>query len=182
MSWSHAVPMDHPRQRARLLDLHPEFARAIPEPDRTAAARLLISDCHRVPKGQWTPTLQCHDGSHGFALLVVNGIAVREVVFAGRRAAEVVGRGDVVRPSLSGDSSLGDGLEWTASRDVVIAVLDDSFLAASRRWPDLGLMVQERLFSQIERLGLHLAIAQLPRIEDRLLAMLWQLADRFGRV
>ena len=40
----------------------------------------------------------------------------------------------------------------------------------------------ELLVEQRDRLMMQLVIAEQPRVEDRLLMLFWQLADRFGRV
>ena len=63
-----------------------------------------------------------------------------------------------------------------------IAVLDDRFLLAARRWPRLVSALFELLGEQRDRLMMQLVIAEQPRVEDRLLMLFWQLADRFGRV
>jgi CRP/FNR family transcriptional regulator, cyclic AMP receptor protein len=170
------------RHRVRLLQADRDLAEAIPEEDRLAARRLIVSDAQRLARGPWKPDVVCEDGTQGFALVIVEGLVLREVLLAGRRAAQVYGPGDMVRPVASGDSSLSEVVEWTVMDDALVTVLDNRFLAAARRWPRLGAAVNDRLFAQADRVAVHLAIAQLPRIEQRLLAMLWHLADRFGHV
>src|SRR4051812_22132764 len=170
------------RRRVRLLEVHPDLAEAIPEDDRATARRFLVADAHDVGRGPWSPHLACRDGSRGFALMIVSGLVLREVVLAGRRAAQVFGPGDLLRPAPEGDSSLSETVQWTVMDAAVATVLDDGFLTATRRWPALGAAVDDRLFAQVDRVAVHLAIAHLPRIEQRLLAMLWHLADRFGHV
>jgi hypothetical protein len=63
-----------------------------------------------------------------------------------------------------------------------LAVLDERFIAAVRRWPVLLLTLHERLRVQQRRLAVHSAIGKLRRVEDRVLALLWHLAERWGRV
>jgi CRP/FNR family transcriptional regulator, cyclic AMP receptor protein len=63
-----------------------------------------------------------------------------------------------------------------------VAVLDDRFRQATRRWPSLGAAIEARALGQAERLAVHVAIAQLGRVDLRVLALLWHLADRWGRV
>jgi len=59
-------------------------------------------------------------------------------------------------------------------------LLDDRFLAVAQRWPRLMSRVLRESASQLARFSDDLAISQLPRVEDRLLAMFWTLADRWG--
>jgi CRP-like cAMP-binding protein len=61
-------------------------------------------------------------------------------------------------------------------------VLDERFTSAAHRWPALGLNLQRRLLDQADRVALHAATAQLPRVERRVIALFWQLAERWGRV
>src|SRR3954447_9282200 len=162
--------------RTRLLEVDPDLAEAIPRDDRVAARRLIVSEARRAERGPWSPDLSCRDGGRGFALLIASGLMLREVVLADRRAAQVFGPGDVLRPSACDDSSLAEAVEWTVMEEAVIAILDDTFLLAARRWPRLGNAINDRLFAQVDRMAVHLAIAQLPRIEQRLLGILWHLA------
>jgi CRP-like cAMP-binding protein len=171
-----------PCHRITLLQADPELRHAVPLDDRPSATRVMLAEARTVPRGAWTPDLACRDGHEGHALLVLKGLLLREVVLAGRRAAQVYGPGDVLRPVDLGDSSLGEAVEWSAMDAAEVAVLDDVFFAAARRWPGLSAVVLERLLAQIDRGAVQLAIAQLPRIEQRVLAMLWHLADRFGHV
>jgi Crp-like helix-turn-helix domain len=50
------------------------------------------------------------------------------------------------------------------------------------RWPRLLAGLHVRAAEQIERVAVQLAICQLSRVEDRLLALLWLLAETWGRV
>jgi len=70
----------------------------------------------------------------------------------------------------------------TATEDVLLAALDQRFIQAAATWPQLMIIIQRRLAEQQHRLAVHGAICQLPRVEQRLIALLWYLADRFGRV
>jgi CRP-like cAMP-binding protein len=64
----------------------------------------------------------------------------------------------------------------------VLAILDERFAMAARRWPTLAMQLQARLLAQAERQSVQLAIARLPRVEQRVVAVLWTLAERWGRV
>src|SRR3954454_16826470 len=53
---------------------------------------------------------------------------------------------------------------------------------AARRWPQLADVVRERLADQLDAAATRAAIIGLRRVDQRLLAMFWLLADRWGRV
>ena len=61
-------------------------------------------------------------------------------------------------------------------------MLEERFAAVARRWPSVARALHERVAEQIDRAAVHTAICQLPRVEERLLALLWLLAERWGRV
>jgi hypothetical protein len=63
-----------------------------------------------------------------------------------------------------------------------IALFGRDLLLASRRWPWLIAGLHGRMAEQAERLTTQLMICQLPRVDDRLLAMMWLLAESWGQV
>jgi CRP-like cAMP-binding protein len=63
-----------------------------------------------------------------------------------------------------------------------VAVLEDHFTHAARRWPGLFDCLHECLGRQTHRASRNLAILHLPRVEDRIVALFADLAERFGRV
>jgi CRP/FNR family transcriptional regulator, cyclic AMP receptor protein len=79
-----------------------------------------------------------------------------------------------------------DGLEagqrLVADGKVHMAVLDKRFLQAAARWPALMVAVLRRLNDQEHRVAVTGAICQLPRVEDRILALLRHFGSRVGRV
>jgi hypothetical protein len=117
-------------------------------------------------------------------LLVIEGILTRDVVFAGRTTTELLGAGDLLRP-WDDDVQL-DALPFTASWHVheaaQLAVLDTRVAMAAGRWPPIATALGARHVRRARSLALQRAITQLPRVEDRLLVMLWALAERWGRV
>jgi CRP/FNR family cyclic AMP-dependent transcriptional regulator len=96
----------------------------------------------------------------------------------------VLGRGDLVPPSDDhhADALVPTSVEWTVLEPLAVALLDERFLLTVRRWPELVAALFERIAAQEDRRGTHRALSQLPRVEDRLHALLWMLAERWGRV
>jgi CRP/FNR family transcriptional regulator, cyclic AMP receptor protein len=113
---------------------------------------------------------------------VLDGILTRHVALADRVSTQLAGPGDVLDLWPPPDELLPCEVRWSAHQPVVLAVLDRRFAAAAQRWPALALRVQERLTERADRLASHAAALVLTTVELRILAVLWQLAERFGRV
>jgi CRP/FNR family cyclic AMP-dependent transcriptional regulator len=195
---THAVPPDpdppgtalarRPR-RAPALDAHvallaadPSFAAAIPAADLPLASRVLCVPRLYLPGGDWPPPDRASWPAPTTGLMLLEGLVVRHVALGGRVSAQLLGPGDVLDPWTRAADLLPCGVRWSAHESATAAVLDGRFATAARRWPGLSAVVHERLAAAAARLGTHLAICQLPRVEERVLALLWHLAERFGRV
>lgn len=73
-------------------------------------------------------------------------------------------------------------MHWTVAAPTTIALLDERLVVAVRTWPGVSTLFMRRAACQVARAATHRAIAQLPRVETRLLALFWHLAERWGRV
>jgi hypothetical protein len=63
-----------------------------------------------------------------------------------------------------------------------VVLLDERYLLATRSWPWLARALHARMSEHARRDRAQLAISHLPRVEDRLMALMWLLADGWGRV
>jgi CRP/FNR family transcriptional regulator, cyclic AMP receptor protein len=111
-------------------------------------------------------------------------VIAREVIVADHVSAELLGPGDLVRPWQ--DASKADLLPvdvlWSILSPSSFAVLDRRFAGELARWPEVTAALFERLSERSLRLGTTQAISQLTRVDRRLKALLWHLAERWGRV
>jgi hypothetical protein len=87
-----------------------------------------------------------------------------------------------VLPKASLSEGFDAGVHWSAAVESRVAVIDDRLQRSLALWPGLALGFIERAGQQLARLAVQAAIAQLPRVDQRLEATFWQLADRWGRV
>ena len=71
---------------------------------------------------------------------------------------------------------------WSVLSPSSFAVLDRRFAGELARWPEVTAALFERLAERSLRLGTTQAISQLTRVDRRLKALLWHLAERWGRV
>jgi CRP/FNR family transcriptional regulator, cyclic AMP receptor protein len=175
-----AVDAERP-SRVALLQVDAGLRDAVPEPERLFAERAVLVPGHELGPGVWRTDLLNADGE-ALAAIVVRGQGTREITIAGRRSAELLGPGDVFHPWLSSATVVPSTSRWTSDAAVLVAVLDGRFVSAARRWPQLMAAVDERLAEQLERSVLRAAIMALPRVEQRILGMFWQLAERWGTV
>ena len=71
---------------------------------------------------------------------------------------------------------------YLAHGPVSLAVIEDHFRQAARRWAGIADFLHDRLGQQSHRASMHLAMLHLPRVEERVEALFADLAERFGRV
>jgi hypothetical protein len=64
----------------------------------------------------------------------------------------------------------------------LVAVLGREMSVAIRRWPGLSSGLELLVAAESERMATQLVICQLPRVDKRLLAIMWLLAETWGQV
>jgi CRP/FNR family cyclic AMP-dependent transcriptional regulator len=164
-----------------LLDVEPDLAGRLRDDDRAEAAQRLRLRVVEVPTGEWSAPADQHPRPVGF--MVVDGLLLQEVRLATRSAMQLLGPGDVVLPRAPVDETLDAELRWSAAMSSQVAILDERVLQGCfALWPGLGLGLVERTGRQLMRSAMQAAITQLPRVDQRLEAMFWELAARWGRV
>ena len=163
------------------MDVDPDLTAGVPEDDFALARRVLVRPRYDIPKGRWAPELLRGHERGAFAILVIDGAIMRQVDLADRHCLQILGPGDALQ-AASDTATFESPVTWTALRPSSVVVLDERFTRASQRWPSLGVNLLRRLLDQADRVAMHAAITQLPRVDRRILALLWQLAERWGRV
>jgi len=95
-----------------------------------------------------------------------------------------VGRGDLLQPpaTRNDDEFIECDLAWSALQPTRFAILDARFADQVRRWPQLTHTLLRRAERRATNLAIQRAIAGQPRLEVRLLLLLWHLAARWGKV
>jgi CRP/FNR family cyclic AMP-dependent transcriptional regulator len=166
----------------RLLSVDAGLRATVPADERHLAERLLVVPYRELEGGSWSPEALLDDSARPLAALLVRGLVTHELTIAGRRSANVLGPGDLFRPWRSADTAVPCASSWSATGGAGIAVLDGRFLTAARRWPGLSAAVYERLADQLDTADVRAAITGLPRVEERVIALFWLLADRWGVV
>jgi hypothetical protein len=161
----------------------PELLEHVPRAEAEAARHRTVVTCISLPAGDVKPPAVRSD-AFDLGLLILEGLMLRRVEAAGGRTVELLGPGDLIRPwrERPDDRVLRVGQDWRIVEPTKLAVLDRRFEQDVARWPGVVAGLLDRLAARTEALSIQLALAQLPRLEARLLVVLWQIADRFGTV
>jgi CRP/FNR family cyclic AMP-dependent transcriptional regulator len=176
--------MANQRTTIHLLDVEPELGDGLNPQERAAAARVLAVPSTVLAPGPWDPHEELGDVYPVVGLLLVDGMVTRDLDFAGRTTTELLGAGDLLRPwddDVAFDS-LPFSSSWHAHTAARVAILDTRVAIAAGRWPSIATALHARHIRRARSLSFQRAIAQLPRVDDRMLVLLWALAERWGRV
>lgn len=162
----------------RLLDADPELTGGLGE---GAVGDLTVATL-RLQSGRWRAPADV--GSGALALLVIEGILVRTVDVGQQGRSELLGEGDVICPHDDAQTvaTVDYTVRWEVLQPARLGLLDAAFFAAAARWPQVAAGLALRGVRRSHRLGLHLAIADMRRIDDRMIALLLHLGDRWGRM
>lgn len=163
----------------RLLAIAPDFADYLSAEEREDAEHVALPT--RIVSGPLT-IAELLKRADAFAAVVVDGMLLQQTRIGDQPALRVIGPGEIVAAPGAPRSELVAESECRAVEQTTLAFLGIEFLAAAHRWPRLVAGLQSRTADGTDRLAMQLAICQLPRVHDRLLAMLWLLAESWGHV
>jgi hypothetical protein len=176
--------MNRPMEAIHLLEADPDLGALLSDTRRSEAERELVVRTHRLPVGPWDVSrLAAASGDH-IGLLILDGVLARELLVADQISAELLGPGDVVRPwqGATRAALLPVDAVWSVLSSLTVAVLDRRFAAEAARYPEITAALFDRLGERSLRLATTQAISQLTRVDRRLKALFWHLAERWGRV
>ena len=167
----------------RLLDVAPALGEGLSSREVKEARRLAVAPVITVSAGQWNADDLCRDhrACRVFGCMVVDGLITHDLVLGDRSATYLVGRGDIIAPGAPTTAALAVTRRFGVADDTRLALLDDAIPAVARRWPSILGRLLVRAQRQLERVAVQQLISQLPRAEQRIVALLWHLADRWGR-
>jgi CRP/FNR family cyclic AMP-dependent transcriptional regulator len=169
-------------ERVRLLDEDPELGKWL-TPDEVVIARERVMVGVLIARaGEWTPPT-CENRSRHLGLLILDGVVARDQLLAGGVSTDLFGAGELLQPWTDGrgEQFVPRRVRWTIVERARLAVLGPSFLTCAGHWPALRNALLERAIQRCSLLSTQHAISQLPRVDMRLLALFWHLAERWGR-
>lgn len=166
-----------------LAALLPDVMASIPEDDRLLAERALVAP-RLSARDQDLVDMLAAASPDAFGFLLVDGVVLKETTLATRSALELLNAGDILAPALGEARQKGSRAtsRYLAHGPVTLAVLGGRFRAASRRWPEVGDDLHDRLARQTHRASAHLAMLHASRVEDRIRLLFEDLGERCGRM
>jgi CRP/FNR family transcriptional regulator, cyclic AMP receptor protein len=157
-----------------LLDADPELGVDLSGDDLSLAGRLTVPRVS-VRAGPWLPGAA---PSRALGVLVLDGILLGERPGPACSDVHLLGPGDLFDPRLFEDPTRS----WRALVDTHVALLDGRVAVAARRSPQLFSALTRRLFDGHHESHRLAEVRTLPRVHERVLALLSHLATRWGRV
>jgi CRP/FNR family transcriptional regulator, cyclic AMP receptor protein len=169
----------------RLLEAQPDLAEGLSPQDEAEARRHVVAVLEDIAPGTWEPRTNFALDPAFMGLLLVEGMLSRDVELGGRRCSELLGPGDLLRPwdyDEGEASSVPSESAWTVLEPARLAVLDGRFARVACRYPELVAKLIGRTLRRSRWLSILLTISSMPRVDARVQALFWHLADRWGRV
>jgi CRP/FNR family transcriptional regulator, cyclic AMP receptor protein len=163
-----------------LLEAHPEMERSLTAVERTAASRVRLP-VHPVASGH-VDLGRLLAEAKAIGLFVLEGMLLQRLSINDRITLLLLGPGDLFIPSKEPETALPIQLGCSATAGTRLALLDQHALTAARRWPHITSALLRRMGQQTERVAVQLAVAHLPRVDERLLAIMALLGERWGHL
>ena len=165
-----------------VLDADDELAGELDPRSRVAARQLATAKLVQFGVGECDLSPWFATARQGPGLLVLDGLIVFETCTGDRIAAELIGAGDLLQAShLITDDLLERTCHWRVLWPARMAVLDGGFADRVRPFPQLLRALLRRACSRAAELDVLRAISSQPRLEVRLVLLLWHLSARWGR-
>jgi CRP/FNR family transcriptional regulator, cyclic AMP receptor protein len=176
--------LEHTAEKIPVLAADPELGALLSDSRRAEAEHDLVALTQMLWVGPWDVSRLSRASAEHLGLLVLEGVISREVVIADHISAELLGPGDVVRPwqGTAPTRLLPRQAVWSVLATATIALLDRRFAVVAARYPEVIAALFDRVSERSHRLATTQAISQLTRVDRRLSALFWHLAERWGRV
>lgn len=164
----------------RLFEEEPGLIRFLGPADAERASHIRLP-VHSLSKGD-AHVGRLFEQNGAFGAIVLDGMLLQSLRLAGHTGQRLLGPGDVLSLTQTPSSMLVVEATCRATVPTKLVLLEREMLLAVRRWPGIAAGLHAHIGEQSERLVTQLMICQLPRVGDRLLALLWLLAESWGQV
>ena len=168
------------RDRVQLLNAELELGRHLQPEERAELADVTLPvielDQGRL---ELDAVLQTHNA---FAAGVLDGMVAHALQIGEQSGIQLLGPGNLLIHNSAACPPWLDRIDFRLVGRARLALLGDEFLEAARRAPRVISSLYECVAEQSQRVTGQLVICQLPRVEQRVLALLWLLAESWGQV
>lgn len=164
----------------RLLEVEPDIGRFM-TPEEQDEAQELSVPVRRVRK-EAADVAALLGQAGAFGALVLDGMLHHHLRLGDQPAMRLLGPGDIISASGTPHPTLLSESYVRPAAPTRLALFGDEVLIAGHHWPRLLEGLYVRMGQQAERLAAQLVICQMPRVDQRLLALMWLLAETWGRV
>jgi CRP/FNR family cyclic AMP-dependent transcriptional regulator len=164
----------------RLFELEPDLIRFLSRDERAEAIAVELP-MRVLPKGAVDiHKLFARTGT--FGAMLVDGMLLQSVRLGEHAGLRLLGPGDLLSLNETPRSALVLDTSCRATAPTRLVLFGREVLIAAHRWPRLVAGLHARAGEQAERMLMQLMICQLPRVDDRLLSLMWLLAESWGHV
>jgi CRP/FNR family transcriptional regulator, cyclic AMP receptor protein len=173
-----------PPSRVRLLEVDSDLLEGLDEATVAEATASAVATVRTLGRGRWAPKADEFGSRSGFGLLILEGFVARRVALGERSCAELLGPESLLQPWLDDGefAVMPFAASFTVLEPVSVAVLDGGVAASLSRWPAVVRNLMARALVRSRYMAGHLTLTQFPRVDTRLLVLLWHLGERFGRM
>ena len=174
---------EFPATHCFLLDADDDLADAFDLRMRLAARQVITAAVTETQVGECDLDAWFTIVGTGPGLLVLDGVIAVDARVGDRTATELVGAGDLLQRCVRTPEDILEHIStWRTLQTARIAVLDAAFAERARPWPQITQELLRRVGQRAADLDVLRAIASQPRLEVRLVLVLWHFARRWGRV
>lgn len=166
--------------RVALLDARVDVTRHLTPDERSELADVSLPVLDLEPGLPDVSQLLARE--HAFAAAVIDGMVMHRLQIGDHSGIQLLGPGDLL---LQGGDLIPAWLaddEFRASAPLRLALLGNEFLVAARRCPQIIEGLYGCIADQMQRSSGQLVICQLPRVDERILSIMWLLAESWGQV
>jgi CRP-like cAMP-binding protein len=161
-----------------LVDVLPDLADVMSEERLAHARRLVRVRALAVRRGDWDAAADAAPPTGGTAFVIAAGTILRRVAAGHREGAELLGPGDLIQPA----ADTGLQVRWRAITDATVGDIDERALAEAAPLPEIPAALLAAANERTNAVARQLVIAQWPSVDERLVATLRLLAERWGVV
>jgi CRP-like cAMP-binding protein len=170
----------HPQSTIQLFDADPDLLSFLSPQERAEANQIRVP-VRTIPKGP----IDIQDvlkSARAFGALVLDGMLLQSIQLGDHIGLRLLGPGDVLSLIEAPASMLVINSDCRATVPTRLMLLEREVLRAARQWPRILAGLHVRNGEQTDRLVTQVMICQLPRVDDRLLSLMWLMAESWGHV